>query len=254
MGAAQNFDWHRAMASALDWWHDAGVDALVDEVPRDWLAPLPSAEPASQTQPTTSRQAAPAPAARSFDFPDTLPAFEAWRLSDAAPDSGWPGQRIGAQGAAADGSAPELMIAIEMPERADDESGLLLSGPAGRLFDRMLAAIGRDRQSVYLVPMCVARPSSGRLPAEDEPALAAALRHQLALAAPQRLLVIGNAASRALLGLEIQTARGRIHHVNHPGGMVAGVASFHPRLLLERPAAKPEAWKDLQLLIRGTRS
>lgn len=254
MGAAQNFDWHRAMASALDWWRDAGVDALIDEVPRDWLAPVPSAETAAPPPPSVDRRAAAAPVARSFDFPDTLPAFEAWRLSDSAPDSDWPGPRIGAQGAAADGSAPDMMIAIEMPERGDDESGLLLSGPAGRLFDRMLAAIGRDRQSVYLVPMCVARPASGRLPTVDEPALAAALRHQLALAAPQRLLVIGNAASRALFGLEIQGARGTIQHVNHAGGKVAGVASFHPRLLLERPAAKPEAWKDLQLLIRGTRS
>jgi DNA polymerase len=29
------------------------------------------------------------------------------------------------------------------------------------------------------------------------------------------------------------------------------VASYHPRLLRERPAAKAEAWKDLQLLIGG---
>jgi len=32
---------------------------------------------------------------------------------------------------------------------------------------------------------------------------------------------------------------------------VQAVASFHPRFLLERPAAKAEAWKDLQLLIQG---
>jgi DNA polymerase len=27
------------------------------------------------------------------------------------------------------------------------------------------------------------------------------------------------------------------------------VATFHPRLLLERPAQKADAWKDLQLLM-----
>ena len=102
--------------------------------------------------------------------------------------------------------------------------------------------------------MCVTRPPSGRLPAEDEPALAATLRHHMVLAAPKRLIVFGNAASRALLGAEIQPARGAIHVVNHGGGKVAAVASFHPRLLIERPAAKAEAWKDLQLLIRGTES
>ena len=48
--------------------------------------------------------------------------------------------------------------------------------------------------------------------------------------------------------------------INLSGEMVSGrnseavvqaVASFHPRFLLERPAAKAEAWKDLQMLIEG---
>jgi hypothetical protein len=29
------------------------------------------------------------------------------------------------------------------------------------------------------------------------------------------------------------------------------VATFHPRFLIEKPAAKAEAWKDLQLLMGG---
>jgi DNA polymerase len=32
---------------------------------------------------------------------------------------------------------------------------------------------------------------------------------------------------------------------------VEAIASFHPRFLLERPAQKAEAWRDLQLLIEG---
>ena len=38
MGADQQIDWSAAAASALDWWHDAGVDTLVEDVPRDWFA------------------------------------------------------------------------------------------------------------------------------------------------------------------------------------------------------------------------
>lgn len=243
MGLEQKID-TAIGASALDWWREAGVDALIDEAPRNWLA----TEPAPVTLRREPVARAEAPAAPVLDFPDTLAAFETWRLSDAAPEAAWPGARIGAQGSAASG----LMILLEMPER-EDVPDKLLSGTPGALFDRMLAAIGRDRASIYLAPMAVVRPISGRIPAETETALATLIRAQVRLAAPKALLIIGNAASRALIGTDVARARGHLHVINHEGreGSATAVASFHPRFLLERPAAKAEAWKDLQLLIRG---
>lgn len=243
MGLEQKID-TAIGASALDWWREAGVDALIDEVPRNWLASEPPPVP---LRPAPVARAE-APAAPVLDFPDTLAAFEAWRLSDAAPEATWPGARIGAQGSAASG----LMILLEMPER-EDVPDKLLSGAPGALFDRMLAAIGRDRASIYLAPMAVVRPISGRIPAEAEASLATLIRAQLRLAAPKALLIIGNAASRAVIGTDVARARGHLHAINHEGGegSATAVASFHPRFLLERPAAKAEAWKDLQLLIRG---
>jgi uracil-DNA glycosylase len=234
-------------ASALDWWREAGVDMLVDEAPRNWLVPEPARAPLRSGGATPARPTPATPPA-ALEIPDTLAAFEAWRLSDAAPEAGWSGTRIGAQGDAASG----LMILIEMPER-DDGADRLVSGAAGLLLDRMLAAIGRDRGSVYLAPLCRVRPISGRIPADQEALLARLARAHVRLAAPRRLLVIGNAASRAIIGTDVARARGQLHAINHegPDGSVEVVASFHPRFLLERPAAKAEAWKDLQLLIRG---
>ena len=87
------------------------------------------------------------------------------------------------------------------------------------------------------------------------------------MVAPKRLLLLGNAASRAILGTELQAARGRLHGFNHKTGETGSgsasgeasdetgvVASFHPRFLIEKPAAKAEAWKDLQMLMRGLTS
>lgn len=243
MGLEQKID-TAIGASALDWWREAGVDALIDEVPRNWLATDPAPVPLRRAP--DARPAA--PIAPALTFPDTLAAFEAWRLSDAAPEAAWSGARIGAQGSATSG----LMILLEMPER-EDVPDKLLSGAPGALFDRMLAAIGRDRASVYLAPMAVVRPISGRIPADAEASLATLIRAQVRLAAPKALLIIGNAASRALIGTEVARARSHLHVINHEGGegSATAVASFHPRFLLERPAAKAEAWKDLQLLIRG---
>ncbi len=245
MGADQNLNLADAVASTLDWWREAGVDTLISEVPRNWLAPEAPKEP--KVAPLAKRvERKPAPV--EFIFPNTLTAFESWRIGAEAPDGEWPGARIGAVGNA----ATTLAVIIEAPERDDGEAGVLLSGAIGKLFDRMLAAIGYDRQSIYLVPMCVVRPASGRIGAEDEPALAAALRHHLALVAPAQALIFGNAASRALIGAEISPSRGILHRINHQRGETAAITSFHPKLLLERPAAKSEAWKDLQRLTRGT--
>ncbi|MGN6622284.1 MAG: uracil-DNA glycosylase family protein, partial [Sphingomonas sp.] len=164
MGADQHIDWNAAAASALDWWQEAGVDTLVDEAPRDWLASVPSTGAGA-----AAATAAPAPAPEKP--PATLAAFEAWRIGSAAPDAGW-GRLIAAEGNAESG----LMVLVDMPEREDAASGRLLTGEAGRLFDRMLAAIGRDRQSIYLASLAAARPIAGQIAAEDVAPLAALSR------------------------------------------------------------------------------
>ena len=244
MGADQNIDWRMAAASALEWWRDAGVDMLVDEGARDWTA-APPAPPAPAARRATA-QAVASPLAA--PLPATLSDFTAWRHGADAPEAAWPGTSIPATG----NPAADIMIIADLPDREDGDAGVLLSGAAGRLFDRMLAAIGRDRASVYLVPMCSVRPMAGRIAPEIEARLVEIARHHVALVAPKRVLLFGNAPSRALTGADVARARGSLHTVNLDGGVsVEAVASFHPRLLIERPAEKARAWKDLQMLIAG---
>lgn len=242
MGDQQKTDWAAQAASALEWWRDAGVDALIDEVPRQWLA---ATEPVA----ALARPDLPAPASppTTAALPTDIAQFAAWRVGPDAPEARW-GQRPVAP---AGDPASALMILVDMPEREDGDAGMLIAGVAGKLFDRMLAAIGHDRASVYLVPLCTVRPPAGRIPAEMEPELARIARNLVALAAPRRVLLIGNAASRSMTGTDAAAARGNLHDIKHQNGQSRAVTSFHPRFLLERPQAKAEAWKDLMLLIRG---
>jgi DNA polymerase len=239
MGADQHIDWNAAAASALDWWREAGVDTLVEEAPRDWLKPVTAAPAPAGAAPAAS-PAAPA------TMPANLREFEAWRIGPHAPDSGW-GTPLAPQGNAESG----LMVLFDLPERDDAATGQLLSGDLGRLFDRMLAAIGRDRQSIYLASLAAARPVSGQIAAEMVEPLTHIARHLIALARPKRLLLLGNAASRAVLGANASAARQHLHVLNHEGGQTEAVASFHPRFLLQHPARKAEAWRDLQMVIGG---
>lgn len=241
MGADQNHDWRASIASALEWWRDAGVDCEIDDSPRDWFARAAASTVAERlAEPVAAAVESPA-------LPETLEEFAAWRIGTAVPEANWPGRPLGTQGEVTSG----LMIVVDMPDREDDAAGLLLSGTVGALFDRMLAAIGRDRQSVYLAALAIKRPPAGRVTDETGQKLAALLRHHLALARPKRVLALGNAASRAITGLDVAHARGSLRMVNHDGGTSGVVASFHPRFLLEKPIAKADAWKDLRLLTRG---
>jgi DNA polymerase len=138
------------------------------------------------------------------------------------------------------------MLLADMPEAADTAGEILFSGEIGGLFDRMLAAIGRDRASIYLAPMAGARVPARELDSAETSRLA---RHHVKLAAPRLLLLLGNAPSRALLGLDFAAARGRKHDVNHDGTIVPAIATFHPRLLLQQPARKADAWADLRMAL-----
>lgn len=241
MGIEGATDWREAMASALAWWQDAGVDIVVDEAPRDWTA-REGATPESQAP------RAPEPAVEiETPLPATLEAFVDWRFGGDAPEQAWGEPVVHAMG----DPAASLMIVTDMPEPGDCDVGALLSGDAGRLFDRMLKAIGRERGSVYLVSLCIARPITGLVPREAEARLAQLARHHVALAAPRQLLLLGQTVSRAILGADAGHGRGRLQPVNYHNGQSDAVATFHPRFLLNKPAAKADAWKDLQLLIGG---
>jgi DNA polymerase len=229
-----------AAESALTWWTEAGVDTLVDEAPRDWLRPKKSGEAAPSV---------PAPAtaeAPDDSLPGQLDLFQAWlassdRLDFAAPAA----PRVCPAGDPQSG----LMILADMPTGEDCAAGALISGEAGRLFERMLAAIGRDRNSVYLAALSCIRSPSGQLNSDSMKSCAALARHHIGLAAPRAVLLFGDSCAKALLGLSVPQARGRWHEIATHAGPVKALATIAPRQLLDSPRLKAMAWADLQMLI-----
>ena len=237
--------------SVLQWWSDAGVDVFIDEEPRDWLRPkakaaeaVAEAPPARGRAPASAPAAAPMPAAE--PLPDQLNLFQAYlasseSLSFAAPAA----PRVCPSGDPASG----LMIVADMPTGEDCTAGTLLSGEAGRLFDRMLAAIGRDRASIYLAALSCLRSPDGRFTSDAAQNCATLARHHIGLVQPRAVLLFGDACSKALLGMPLLQARGRWHEIQSYAGPVKALATLAPAFLLNQPAAKAHAWADLQMLM-----
>ncbi|WP_255325614.1 MULTISPECIES: uracil-DNA glycosylase family protein [Sphingobium] len=217
----------------MGWWNLAGVDCAVGEEPVDWLRPVQAPAPPAISVPDDSpAQAKPA----------SYEAFLTWLAENAAqPERRWPGAMILPQGP----TNASLMVITDVPDPADVGAGALLSDRAGQLFDAMLRAIGLKRADIHLASLFLSRPPGAMVEASDLTAAAARMRTHVMLAAPRRLLLLGDRTIRTLLPAE-ETGSPIF---NHDGGTLPVFATFHPRLLLGQPAAKAECWRVLQGLI-----
>ena len=250
--------------STCDWWSLAGVDTLVGEQPAGWLvtppandaaAPKPKrvvhAEPELPPLPAAlQRQEVPdvVEAKGPVVFPDDWNEFQQWLASsEDVPGSQWDARRVLPVG---DADAP-LMLLTAWPEIDDQRDGTLFAGPAGKLLDAMLQAIGMARSDCYIASLAVTRPAGGRCDENDAAELDRLLWHHLRLAKPARLLLIGGDIVRMAASLALPDARGKLLYVNQDGGKVEAGAVAHPAMLLARPAQKAAAWDSLKLFNRG---
>lgn len=141
----------------------------------------------------------------------------------------------------------DLLVLGEAPGQEEDRRGEPFVGRAGQLLDRMLAAIGLDRDAVYITNVLKCRPPRNRDPqAAEAEACAPYLARQIELMQPRVILAVGRIAAQQLLGSDepLGRLRGR-WHCFEPGGIPVRV-SYHPAFLLRQPAAKAKAWADLK--------
>lgn len=160
--------------------------------------------------------------------------------------------------------APDWLIVGEAPGEEEDRQGLPFVGRAGQLLDRMLAAMGLDRQhKVHIANVIKCRPPHNRNPdpveiAQCEPWL---LR-QVELLQPRIIVALGRFAAHTLLAhspafaspevlrqLPLGKLRGRVHEVEIAGRRLPLVVSYHPAYLLRSPGEKAKSWADLCLAL-----
>ena len=217
---------------ALAWWLDAGVDVVVQDQPRDWLAP-------SAPKP---RVAEPPPPNIVEPTSESLEQLREWLSSSMQlPLASATAKRILPHG-------PEdaaVMLLSDAPTSEDFMAGQPIGGEAWELAKRMLAAIRIPFEQAYSASLsCLHLPGTRMSPAERE-ACAEIARKHIKLARPKRLLLLGDGPAQALLGKPLPQARGHVHKVEG----VRTVATFHPRALINQPSNKSLAWKDLLLLM-----
>jgi len=140
-----------------------------------------------------------------------------------------------------------LMFIGEGPGAEEDARGEPFVGRAGQLLTAMLRAMRLNRGDIYIANIVKCRPPGNRDPEPDEAATCMPfLRGQIRLVDPEVIVLLGRVAARFLLG--VTTPIGTFHGrwMQWEGRQVLPI--FHPAYLLRNPAAKAQAWSDLQKL------
>jgi uracil-DNA glycosylase len=262
---------HDALAM-LDWQIALGADEAILDAPIDRfaLADQPPLAPAAAIAPKAGGPVAPPP----VDAAPPALAVDAVALAQAAADAApdlpalcaamadfphCPLRETATRLVFADGLAgARVMILGEAPGRDEEQQGKPFVGQAGQLLDRMLAAIGLDRaatdpaRAVYIANVVPWRPPQNRRPTPEELAMMAPFMHRhIAFAAPEIVVLMGNAACEAMLG---QTGGTRLRGTWLTLGGRPALPMLHPGYLFRRPHDKALAWADLlslQARLRG---
>ncbi len=142
-----------------------------------------------------------------------------------------------------------LLLIGEAPGADEDRSGIPFVGRSGQLLEKMLKAIGFDRNECFITNVLPWRPPGNRTPTEGEIAVCLPfLKRQIDLVSPEAIMILGGSAANALLdnGEPISRMRGKWLEYKKPdGGKVPVLASFHPAYLLRNSGQKAKAWVDM---------
>jgi DNA polymerase len=142
-----------------------------------------------------------------------------------------------------------LVFVGEAPGYDEDKQGEPFVGAAGQLLTRIIAAMGLQREQVYILNVIKCRPPHNRNPQPDElEACRPILQEQLACLQPKVICALGTFAAQTLLHTEekISRLRGRFHAI----GTIPVMPTYHPAFLLRNPQQKRAVWEDMQQIQR----
>jgi uracil-DNA glycosylase len=142
----------------------------------------------------------------------------------------------------------QLMFVGEGPGADEDEQGRPFVGRAGQLLNKMIEAMGLEREQVYIANVVKCRPPGNRTPEREEiETCSPFLLRQIAVVQPKAIVALGAVAARCLLGINEPMAKLRGRWFDYRSTRLA--VTYHPAFLLRDPRQKKEAWKDLQMVM-----
>ncbi len=145
-----------------------------------------------------------------------------------------------------EGSAEAKVVFVgEAPGADEDAQGVPFVGRAGKLLDKIIAAMKLKREKVYICNVLKCRPPNNRPPRPDEVAMCSPMMHeQIAVIRPKVIVALGAPAVRTILETRIGITRLRGNFSEYRG--IPVMPTFHPAYLLRKPWDKKLVWEDMK--------
>ena len=139
----------------------------------------------------------------------------------------------------------DIMFIGEAPGYYEDMEGLPFVGRAGQLLDKMLAAIGLDREQVYIANIIKCRPPDNRdpNPIEQESCIPY-LKCQIMLVKPRIICCLGRISAKRIISDDFRITSDR--GIWHERKGYSIIATYHPSALLRDESKKRPAWEDFK--------
>ena len=142
----------------------------------------------------------------------------------------------------------DLMVIGEAPGADEDKKGEPFVGRAGRLLDKILAAVNFTRNDIFIANILKSRPPRNRDPKPDEiEAHLPILLRQITIVRPKLILCVGRVAGNVITGQNstLKALRQRNFHDFHG---VPLMVTYHPAALLRSEQYKRPTWEDVKAL------
>lgn len=143
-----------------------------------------------------------------------------------------------------------LMFIGDAPGGEEDRHGKPFVGESGQLLDKILAAIGCDRQQVYLTNILFWRPPGNQKPTPQQTmACLPFVKRHIELVRPKLLVFLGGTPASLLMDTTQGITRLRGKWTSYSYGPAAqdsvpAMPTYHPANLLQQPHFKGGAWRD----------
>ena len=154
----------------------------------------------------------------------------------------------------------DLFFCGEAPSEEEARCGRPFVGKAGELLDKIISAMGLQREQVYLTNILnwrpdLDKPHENRHPTAEEMAFSIPyLKAQIRIIQPKVMIALGNTAVSGLLGPDPDRRMGGIRGTWQEFEGIPMMATFHPSYLLRRNdnSTKRQVWEDLLLVMEKT--
>ncbi len=141
----------------------------------------------------------------------------------------------------------DIMFVGEAPGADEDRTGIPFVGAAGKHLDKFLAAVGINREDVYIANILKCRPPNNRDPLPEEQDICIKyLREQVKLIRPKMIVCLGRISAMRLIDPEFRITK--MHGQFFKKGDFHICAVYHPSALLRDASKNEDMYRDMKAI------